>query len=1360
MARKALPQAQSQVQCNFVAINSKDPVRSLADATAMLWRNGQQHVQFWPFHRSQRWSYTPVTLPPYQFDKDRHWFDYIDLSRNRDKKTDGHSEKLSEVCPHCSKNINDIPYIAQDKSQTQPVDKFVFKIDTRSKRYQDLVKGHVVVGCTICPASMYLELSSHAVILLHDMQMITAIPEITIEDLEIKTALGLDTQRLVKLILTKKTEGAWNFEFSSTKNNGRPTSHATGIISLRENNSSIDNEQDEKKMWIRMSSLLEEDTDTEALRGTMVYKAFGKMVKFSSAYRGLRYLVGRGPEGAGEISMPVDDLNIVTKTPNDSIFDALIMDNFMQVPGAFMYAMRAIDEEEDDDDISYLCTGIGSVRPMNSIQGSGTYRAYTKIVREDNKEKVLDMYAFDKQSRKIIFSVKEIKFSRVPRSSLAKILAQANLGTDSKEQPAGLSESAAQPLAPKSSDQTIFNVPSKECRRYEVNLADVLSGVQEVLSMSLDVAVEMVTKQATLDELGADSLVNSEILANISDKFKIDISTKDFERVADVASLCDMISARVGGDITDTRGDNDEKQDPGFISDAEGNTISDWHKTVFEILSQSLDLPVAEIQIYSTLEDLGVDSLVATEIISNLNETFNLDISTTEFASMVDVASLCNLIPSALDADSIQTPMTSTSEYSQANPSALDVDSIQTPMTSSSESSQANPTSRIGNPVISDTKATLPTKSEGIIPTTCNTALIHAAFQEVRHNFDAHAKNTKHLGYWDQVHPEQLKTATAFIVEAFEKLDCPIRKFRPGEKLPALGPTLTKYCREILRLWDILEEAEVVERKGDEYIRGPAAIDYDINSKSAEELSTKLISDFPQYASMNSLPGLMGPHLADCLIGKADPISLLYGNDHGRSLVDDFNFNAPDLRAASQVLCDFFTAVIQSRISDGETLHILEVGAGTGGTTKHLLPLLQSTGFPFTYTFTDISGSLVRRAMKTTFKGIKEMKFLKLNIEENPSEELLGRHHIVVSTNCVHATRDIRCSLANIRKLLLPNDGCVVLLEGTQKHSWCDLVWGLLDGWWLFNDGRKYTLQSPWVWERAMQDAGFRHVDWSDGTSRESRGFRVICGILGKLEDPCRAKATSMLLHRSASDSGNRNLFLIPGGFGSGAVFRGLESSLACVKDVSAYALNSPFITNKPDTKQPPTLEELAATYVAEIKRKQPEGPYLIGGYSVGGVVAFEAVRQLLEDDNEVEKLFLIDTACPTFPTSLPNALVDFLDSIIDVGATNEDEIKEKRRGRNDHYMLANQQLLGYQVTKLPGRKTPPAVLVSAKEGVDKQNLVPRPKVSLEEQRIMDWFLDDRANNGPLGWDELLKDVTVIRADGDHLSMMKRSMVR
>lgn len=56
------------------------------------------------------------------------------------------------------------------------------------------------------------------------------------------------------------------------------------------------------------------------------------------------------------------------------------------------------------------------------------------------------------------------------------------------------------------------------------------------------------------------------------------------------------------------------------------------------------------------------------------------------------------------------------------------------------------------------------------------------------------------------------------------------------------------------------------------------------------------------------------------------------------------------------------------------------------------------------------------------------------------------------------------------------------------------------------------------------------------------------------------------------------------------------------------------------------TIEEIASNYVKEICRVQPEGPYYLTGYSLGGTIAFEVAQQLYRQDQEVALLAMLDT--------------------------------------------------------------------------------------------------------------------------------------
>ncbi|RKH35459.1 alpha/beta fold hydrolase, partial [Corallococcus sp. CA031C] len=80
--------------------------------------------------------------------------------------------------------------------------------------------------------------------------------------------------------------------------------------------------------------------------------------------------------------------------------------------------------------------------------------------------------------------------------------------------------------------------------------------------------------------------------------------------------------------------------------------------------------------------------------------------------------------------------------------------------------------------------------------------------------------------------------------------------------------------------------------------------------------------------------------------------------------------------------------------------------------------------------------------------------------------------------------------------------------------------------------------------------------------------------------------------------------------------------------DQPFYALQSPGLDGKP--LSPSTVEEMAATYVELIRTVQPQGPYRLGGWSMGALVAFEMARQLQAHGDTVEVLTLIDPSSAT----------------------------------------------------------------------------------------------------------------------------------
>jgi len=68
---------------------------------------------------------------------------------------------------------------------------------------------------------------------------------------------------------------------------------------------------------------------------------------------------------------------------------------------------------------------------------------------------------------------------------------------------------------------------------------------------------------------------------------------------------------------------------------------------------------------------------------------------------------------------------------------------------------------------------------------------------------------------------------------------------------------------------------------------------------------------------------------------------------------------------------------------------------------------------------------------------------------------------------------------------------------------------------------------------------------------------------------------------------------------------------------------------------EPPheTFEEMAEAYIAEMRTVQPHGPYLIGGFSGGGLTAFEIAHQLTKAGEEIGLLLLLDSRLPQTPS-------------------------------------------------------------------------------------------------------------------------------
>ena len=119
-------------------------------------------------------------------------------------------------------------------------------------------------------------------------------------------------------------------------------------------------------------------------------------------------------------------------------------------------------------------------------------------------------------------------------------------------------------------------------------------------------------------------------------------------------------------------------------------------------------------------------------------------------------------------------------------------------------------------------------------------------------------------------------------------------------------------------------------------------------------------------------------------------------------------------------------------------------------------------------------------------------------------------------------------------------------------------------------------------------------------------------------------------------------------------------AELAAELDVAqpVYGLQSQGLDGSLESQD--SIEEMAATYLAAIRKIQPDGPYLLAGWSFGGVVAFEIARQLNEQGERFPVLALLDAYAPAWmPRKLAGDRAEFLISLL--GGEVEVSLKEIR---------------------------------------------------------------------------------------------------
>ncbi|AEO68597.1 uncharacterized protein THITE_2079455 [Thermothielavioides terrestris NRRL 8126] len=992
MASRAL---ESPKACHFQPVNitsdGGNGLSSLTNATLSLWREGLR-TTFWPHHRTQTYEYAPLLLPPYQFEKSRHWLEMKAPPRGALPGSESATGKAEPETPQGLFSF--VGY--QDKAQRSAR----FRINTATREYLDLVSGHLIAKtAAICPATLIVDMAIEALTGLRpELSPARGDMHPQIHEVRNQAPICIDESRTVLLDFDAADAACrtWDWKISSSSpSKGAAMVHVTGRLVFVP--ASADTElRAEFKRYERLTgghrhcaNVLEAAVADDVMHGARsIYRAFADVVDYAEPYRGLQRLVGRGQESAGRV---------VKKHAGKTWLDTHLSDCFSQVAGIWVNCMT--DCSPDD---MYIATGFEKWL-RSPVLGPDYVRPETWDVlachqKEAGKLFLSDVFIFDAVNGNLVEAILGINYHGVSKLSMSKTLARLTPGLSSEGANSSVADrtsAAAVPVGTASADDV-----TKGTGELGAAPADKSAGKTKAARPEIDVAGKIriiladisglepseIKDDAGLADIGIDSLMGMELGREMEGVFKTPLMS---DELAQVTTFRELV-AHVSGVLGLTPGEDQESDELGDGAGDDSTVSQSGAETQFSTPTGASTPPPAEAdkELKPTLSDLNL-------------------------ASGQAASGELRLPPEA----------------------------------------------------------------------------VFEAFEEVKKLTDQFIADYRCADYMNTAMPKQTQLCVALAVEAFEQLGCPLASARAGTILQRIEhrpehARLVEWLYQVLeheaRLVDVSPATGVITRTA---VAAPAT--------SSEAILAELLPAYPDHEWANRLTYFAGRRLAEVLRGEQDGIKLIFGTDEGRELVTGL-YGDSLLNKLANVQMQHILERLVGKLEKPfpGPLKVMELGAGTGGTTKGLVPLLDRLGVPVEYTFTDLSASFVAAARKKFSKQYPFMKFRVHDIEKEPAADLLGTQHIVVASNAIHATRSLATSVTNIRKALRP-DGFLMMLEMTEPLCWVDMIFGLFEGWWLFDDGRRHAIAHQSRWRADLEAAGYGRIDWTDGWRPETEIQRV-----------------------------------------------------------------------------------------------------------------------------------------------------------------------------------------------------------------------------------------------------------------------------
>ncbi|MGQ4677947.1 SDR family NAD(P)-dependent oxidoreductase [Paenibacillus polymyxa] len=319
---------------------------------------------------------------------------------------------------------------------------------------------------------------------------------------------------------------------------------------------------------------------------------------------------------------------------------------------------------------------------------------------------------------------------------------------------------------------------------------------------------------------------------------------------------------------------------------------------------------------------------------------------------------------------------------------------------------------------------------------------------------------------------------------------------------------LNLYDRWLEESIEVLARNHYFYRKGDSYsVTDTALVDLQAVWKEWELKKGEWLKN-PDLSAWVVLVESTLRKLPEILTGNIPATDIVFPQS-SMKLVEGIYKNSPAADYFNEVLGDIVVSYLNERLKHDPSgsIRIIEIGAGTGGTSAMLFRKLR----PYQehireYCYTDKSRAFLLHAQKEYGPQNPYLTYKIFNVEESAVGQDIetGGYDIAIATNVLHATRNIRQTLGNVKAALRKN-GLILINEISGNSLLNHLTFGLLEGWWLYNDPELRIPGSPGLyperWQEVLESEGFRSVFFPAQEAHEVGQQIIVAESDGKLSD-------------------------------------------------------------------------------------------------------------------------------------------------------------------------------------------------------------------------------------------------------------------